>query len=238
MLIILLYSPFCEIPTSYSVASWLAINLRNLVTAVATVVTYGFTGHQDSEMDLYFVLDSSASIGSTYYDKAKTFLADLVSHFTIGEDNVRVGLVIYGSSPYLTFDLHESFNKDDNVGRIQSAEYLSSSTATGDAILLMANEGFTEEHGARSVDYAVPRVALVLTDGASNCGTSVSEAAKSARDKSIEIHAFGIGGSINNIELLEIAGSQDKVHMIDSFKNINDAKALISRGFYRGNEDL
>ena len=189
-------------------------------------------------MDLYFVLDSSASIGLTYYDKAKTFLADLVSRFTIGKNNVRVGLVIYGSDPYLDFDLQESFSKDENIRRIQAAEYLESSTATGDAILLMANTGFTEQHGARSVDNAVPRVAMVLTDGESNQGTSVSEAAKIARDKSIKIHAFGIGSSINKAELLEIAGSQDKVHMIDSFDNINDAKALISEGFYRGNSNI
>ena len=75
---------------------------------------------------------------------------------------------------------------------------------------------------------------MVLTDGASNTGTSVSEAAKIARDKSIKIHAFGIGNRINETELLEIAGSLDRVHMIDSFDNINDAKALISEGFYLG----
>ena len=43
---------------------------------------------------------------------------------------------------------------------------------------------------------------------------------------------------INSAELLEIAGSQDKVHRIDSFDNINDAKALISRGFTRSERGI
>ena len=78
-------------------------------------------------MDLFLVLDSSASIGSPYYYKAKIFLADLVSRFTVGKDNVRVGSVVYGSEPYLVFDLQESFSKDENINKIEAAEYLESS---------------------------------------------------------------------------------------------------------------
>ena len=188
---------------------------------------------QDAAMDLYFVLDSSASIGSAYYEKAKKFLAELASHFTIGKDKVRIGLVVYGSTPELAFDL--LFNKDDVVDKIKSTEYMDSGyTATGDAISFMT-DCFTAEHGTRPADDAVPHVALVLTDGASNRGMSVAEAAKSAREKSIEIHAYGIGSSVNDAELLIIAGSEGKVSKIDSFDNIDDAKTEISQGFYIGN---
>lgn len=186
-------------------------------------------------MDLYIVLDSSLSIGLPYYEKAKQFLADLIGHFTIGQNLVRVGLIVYGNAPQLMFDLQTSFNKDDVINKIKTAEYLNARrTATGDAISLMTNTGFTEECGARAVSCAVPRVAIILTDGVSNAGMNVTDAATFARENSIEMLAFGIGSDINSAELLEIAGSQDKVHRIDSFDNINDAKALISRGFTRG----
>ena len=91
---------------------------------------------------------------------------------------------------------------------------------------------------AHAIDCEIPRVALVLTDSELEGETSVSEAAKLARDKSIEIHAFGIGDSINNDGLLKIAGSKDRVHMIDNFESIKDAKALISQGHYFGNNDI
>ena len=180
-------------------------------------------------MDLYFILDSSGSIGSPYYEKAKEFLADLVSHFTVGEHGVRIGLIVYGDRPDLTFDLKYSFYKDDIMDEIKSTKYMDSGyTATGDAISFMT-DCFTAEHGTRPADDAVPHVALVLTDGASNRGMSVAQAAESAREKSIEMHAFGIGSSINNAELLQIAESQDKVYMINSFDLIDDTKALISQ---------
>ena len=184
-------------------------------------------------MDLYIVLDSSSSIELSYYETAKQFLADLIGRFTIGQDLVRVGLIVYGSAPQLIFDLQASFDKDDIVDKIKTADYLNSRTATGDALSLMTNTGFTEECGVRAVGCAVPHTAIILTDGASNTGMNVATAAKFARENSIEMLAFGIGNHINSVELLEIAGSQDKVHRIDSFDNINDAKALISRGFTR-----
>ena len=189
-------------------------------------------------MDLYLVLDSSASIGSDNYDKAKKFLTDLVRNFTVGQDKVRVGFVIYESIPHLMFDLQKSFNNDDIVNRINSVVYLNSGGDAGGTIMFLVNTAFTDEHGARSIDCEIPRVALVLTDGELEGETSVSEAAKLARDKSIEIHAFGIGDSINNDGLLEIAGSGDRVHMIDNFERIKDAKSLISQGHYLGNNDI
>ena len=181
-------------------------------------------------LDLYIVLDSSGSIGSSSYEDAKKFLADLVSGFIIGENLVRVGLVIYGSDATLIFDLKHSYNRDEILSSIESVEYLSSTTATGDAIRLMTTTGFTEEHGVRASDGAIPRVAIVLTDGESDSGQNVPRAAQSARDQSIEMLAFGIGSRINEQELLEIAGSQDRVFRIDAFKNINDVRALITQG--------
>ena len=50
------------------------------------------------DVDLFVILDSSGSIEEGPYEIAKKFVADLVSGFTIGENNVRVGLVIYSST--------------------------------------------------------------------------------------------------------------------------------------------
>jgi len=181
-------------------------------------------------LDLYIVLDSSGSIGPQSYEDAKKFLSDLISGFTISQNNVRVGLAIYGSDARLIFDLKHSYDKDEILSSIQSVEYLRSSTATGDAIRLMTDTGFTEKHGVRSSDEAIPRVGIVLTDGESNNGQDVPTAAQSARNQSIEMLAFGIGSGINETELLQIAGSQDRVFRIDKFKNIYDVRAQITRG--------
>ena len=186
------------------------------------------------DVDLFVILDSSSSIKEGPYKIAKKFVADLVSGFTIGENNVHVGLVIYGSTAQIEFDLDDSFDQSVILNRIRNIPYLNSATATGDAIKRAVKIGFTEARGAHAPDLAIPRVAIVITDGESNTGVDVHIAAQAARDKSIELFAFGIGDDINDTQLLEIAGSQDRIFKIDSYANIDDARALIAQGSCKG----
>ena len=131
---------------------------------------------------------------------------------------------------YPTFDLDDSFDKAVILNWIGDVRYYGESTATGDAILLVANTGFTETGGARPVNLAIPRVGIVLTDGHSNEGVDVVTASEAARNLSIELFALGIGNGIDDDELLQIAGSQDRVFRIDTITNINDVRALITQG--------
>ena len=183
-------------------------------------------------MDLYIVLDSSSSIGSEHYTLAKNFLVELVKHFTISKDFVRVGLVIYGCYAKLVFDLTDSFDENEITDKIENTEYLNSQTATGEAISLMVK---TAKQGARAVNQVlVPCVAIVVTDGESNTGIKVTEAVEIAKRESIEMIAYGIGSAINSAELLEIAGSREKQHKIDNFTNVADEKANIYKALHKG----
>ena len=182
------------------------------------------------DIDLFIVLDSSGSITKEKYEIAKKFVADFVDGFTIGESNVRVGLIYFSIEVKLMFDLNDSFDKEIILSKISNIPYLNSRTATGDAIKLMVERGFTEASGARPPNLAIPRVGIVLTDGESNIGFNVCVEAQRARNQSIEMFAFGIGDKINDTELQEIAGSQERKFKIDSFDNMDDVRALIARG--------
>ena len=146
---------------------------------------------------------------------------------------MRVGLIYFSVEVKLMFDLNDSFNKEIILSEISHIPYLNSLTATGDAIKLMVERGFTEASGARPPNLAIPRVGIVLTDGVSNTGFDVCVAAQRARNQSIEMFAFGIGNNINDTELQEIAGSQERKFKIDSFDNMDDVRALIARGSCR-----
>ena len=182
------------------------------------------------DVDLYIILDTSGSIPEEDYEMAKNFMADLVSGFNIGEHTVRVGLVLFGSTVYPIFNLHDSFDKATVLSWIRGATYHDGRTATGEGILFVANTGFTETYGARPSSLAIPRIGIVLTDGHSNEGVDVVTASEAARSLSIELFALGIGNGIDDDELLVIAGSQDRVFRTDNFTNINDARALITQG--------
>ena len=195
------------------------------------------------DVDVFIVLDSSSSINEESYIIAKEFVADIVSDFTIGENNARVGVVIYGNTAHIEFDLDDSFDQATILYKIRNIPYLNQdtatlnlTTATGDAIMLMVNNSFTEARGARSPHLAIPRVGIVLTGGVTNEELDVYVAAQAARYKSIEMFAVGIGHKITDSQLLEIAGSQDRKFIIDNFDNLDDVRALIARGSCKGRQ--
>ena len=179
-------------------------------------------------------MDSSGSINKEKYEIAKKFVADLVNGFTINEKNVQVGLIIFSGEVKLIFGLKDSFDKKTILNKISNIPFLRTTTATGDAIQVMVEKGFTEANGARPPNLAIPRVGIVVTDGESNTGVDVHVAAQAARNRSIEMFAFGIGSRINDTELLEIAGSRERKFKIDSFDNIDDARALIAQTSCKG----
>ena len=144
------------------------------------------------DIDFYIILDTSGSIPEEDFEMAKNFMADLVSGFNIGENNVRVGLVLFDSTVYPIFDLDDSYDEAVVLSWIRAATYHGGSTATGDGILFAANTGFTEAGGARPSNLAIPRIGIVLTDGHSNQGVDVVNASAVARDLSVQLFALGI----------------------------------------------
>ena len=70
---------------------------------------------------MYIVLDTSGSIGNEPYEVAKSFIADLVSGFTIGENNVWAGVVLFGVTGYLIFDLNNSYDSHYSWARHKKA---------------------------------------------------------------------------------------------------------------------
>ena len=73
-------------------------------------------------------------------------------------------------------------------------------------------------NGVRSKDLAIPRVAVVITDGQSNVNASrtVLEA-QSLRDAGVNIYSVGVGQRVDSTELREIAGSLGQVIRLVDF---------------------
>ena len=194
-----------------------------------------------TNVDVFIILDSFSSIGEESYKIAKEFVADIVNGFTISENNTRVGLVIYSNTAHIEFDLNDSFDQATILYKIRNIPHLKQdtatlnlTTATVEAIMLMVNNGFTEARGARPPHLAIPRIGIVLTGGATNEGLDVHVAAQAARHKSIKMFAVGFGHEVNDSQLLEIAGSQDRKFTIENFNNFDDARALITQGSCKG----
>lgn len=174
-------------------------------------------------MDLFIVLDSSGSIGAIAFEQAKSALVDLVSKLQIGPKKVQVWVINYGEvveTPILFHNMPLSeFTKENLMNRIKTIRYMDGScTATGDAL---AEARRICGRFCRGLQEGVSRVALVLTDGNSNCGASVGVESSSLNHISkASIFAVGIGYAINNAELLSIASDRRYVMHVSNYLDL------------------
>ena len=170
-----------------------------------------------SGIDIYFVLDESGSVGSSNYQLMKQFVYDTVDEFDIGSDETQVGVISYSSSAIARFYLNTYHDKATLLAAINALPFNSGLTNTAAAINLLRTNGFTSTNGGRPQSQAIPRVAVVITDGHSNSYTATVTAAQNAHDEDITIFAVGVGSGVNNNELDAIASDPSYVSTLTGF---------------------
>jgi len=73
--------------------------------------------------DFVFVLDGSGSIGSSNFNKVKSFVQSVVEAFDISSEKVRVGLIEFSSQAEVQFDLLRYSNKQDVMSAVGRMPY-------------------------------------------------------------------------------------------------------------------
>ncbi len=77
--------------------------------------------------DLVFVVDSSGSIrdkGFENWDTILTFVSDLVTALPVGENGVRIGMVVFSNNARNEFYLNSDYDMNSLITRITNARYL------------------------------------------------------------------------------------------------------------------
>ena len=95
--------------------------------------------------------------------------------------------------------------------------YNSGGTNTADALDLLRQQGYTSTNGGRPLSQAVPRIAVVITDGQSNDPGATVSAATSVHDEGITVFSVGVGSGFNNDELVAIASNPSFVSTLSGF---------------------
>ena len=103
----------------------------------------GNTECREKVADVVFLLDSSFSIWQHQFDAQLSFLRDLIDSFTIGPNNIRVGVVTYSTDVRLDVALNEHMRKQDLQHAIGQIQYMEGGTRTSDAIRFAHTEMFT-----------------------------------------------------------------------------------------------
>ncbi|XDV46422.1 hypothetical protein PO909_014317 [Leuciscus waleckii] len=116
------------------------------------------------EGDVLFLLDSSGSVSSYEFSRMVDFLSELALPFSLGPDQVRVGLLQVGTEPHLEFGFDAYSSQRGLQAALERTKQLKGDTNTVDALLMARNQVLKQgvPGGARP---DLPRVLVWLTDG-------------------------------------------------------------------------
>ncbi|XP_060706236.1 collagen alpha-6(VI) chain-like [Hemiscyllium ocellatum] len=178
---------------------------------------------ETEQADIFFLIDGSGSIQPNNFEEVRTFLSDVTKLFSIGADQVRVGVVQYSDHVKSEFEITRYTNEAGLLGAIKQIVQVGGGTETGRALSYMTT--YIDE-AKRSRNTEVQRVLITLTDGESS--DNVTSPAMEVRQQGVVVYAVGVGAA-NKSELRLIAGADNRVFYVKNFDALSDIKNKIGR---------
>ena len=169
-------------------------------------------------LDLVFVIDDSASIGEEHFNRTKESVENIILSLRIGPRDTRVAVLLFSERTLLLFDLDKHTNIGDLIKEIRSIQYIAGgSTNTAEALELLQNITLSQVLGLRPSNES-RHVAIVITDGRSgNQSATLMQAVLLHTETDFRVFAIGVGDSIVQVELMNIASDTSYVVLLDNF---------------------
>jgi len=104
---------------------------------------------------------------------------------------------------------------------------LGGGTATANALSALSLTTLSTAQGAREKKKAVPKILVVLTDGASNNRAAVPGAAQTLKDQGVQIFSIGVGNAVE-------ARAQSSSPVLAQHRAIAVTLSVVSRSVTRG----
>lgn len=172
------------------------------------------------EGDVLFLLDSSGSVSSYEHSRMLNFLSELLQPFSLGEDQVRIGLLQVGTEPRLEFGFDTHGTQSGLQGSLRNTKPLRGDTKTVKALKL-AKERVLRPGVPGGARAGLPRVLVWLTDGV-NPGDVIRPMAE-LRQEGIAVLVVSTGHS-NYLVLREVVTAPLENHLY--FVDIDDMSII------------
>ncbi|XP_072552486.1 von Willebrand factor A domain-containing protein 1 [Salminus brasiliensis] len=149
------------------------MEFRAVLTCVLLSCYLRAGGSQDTDVvsvqnccegDVLFLLDSSGSVLSFDFSHMLSFLSDLTLPFSLGPDQVRIGLLQVGTEPHLEFGFGAHSTQQGLQAALRRTKQLGGDTNTEDA-LVIARERVLRPGTPGGARPGLPRVLVWITDG-------------------------------------------------------------------------
>lgn len=150
-----------------------------------------------TKVDILFLIDDSSSISSSGFAYAKSVAAKLVDCLTIGSEDVRVGMMTFGSSVSTKIVFSQFTDKNQIKSTIVGSPFRGE-IRTYTNIPLQNALPLMTSNPADTLD-----IVIVLTDGKSN--SNVVYASQALHSAGVYVFAMGIGADLDTYNLQTIA---------------------------------
>ncbi len=117
------------------------------------------------QADIVFLIDSSGSLEPNRGDfqLELNFIREVINGFgEVGDNGIRVGLVLFGTTAESYFYLGQSTSKQTVLNAVSNLIYMGGQTNIAEAFQVARDEQFTSWNGDRP---DAPNVIIIVTDG-------------------------------------------------------------------------
>ncbi|XP_055981684.1 vitrin [Sorex fumeus] len=150
-------------------------------------------GDPSCKVDLAFLIDGSSSLGKRRFRIQKQFLAEMAQVLDIGPAGPLMGVVQYGDTPALQFNLKAHASPRDVRAALEKMTPRGGLANAGRALSFTAQSFFSKANGNR---IGTPNVAVVLVDGWPS--DRVEDAARRAREAGINVFVLTVEGPLDS----------------------------------------
>ena len=170
-------------------------------------------------MDIGFIVDSSGSL-HTEYHKEKTFVKLLADSFQISKTGSRGSIITFSYNAELSVKLSDHDTKEGFNEATDNLPFFGYTTRIDKALRMAQEQLFLDENGARPNK---PKLLVLLTDGTQTPYPDAEDPAKISeklRNMGIKVVVIGIGASVNQTELVNIAGNKTNTYVATNFDSL------------------
>lgn len=185
------------------------------------IISCIFLGCAVGALDLAFVLDDSNSVNDEEFHDVIKFVTYMIDAYPgISASGTRVGVVMFSTNAEISIAFDRYYQRGQLVAAVKSLTRIRGKTFINEG-LEKANELFTPARGSRN---DASKVVVLMTDGKSK--GDVVPPAQRLREKGVRVIVVGVG-SVDPIQLEQIAGVKENVFLVPTFKGLEPVIAKL-----------
>ncbi|KAL3889636.1 hypothetical protein ACJMK2_001972 [Sinanodonta woodiana] len=166
--------------------------------------------------DIFFLLDSSGSEGTTNFRKQLEFVNSIANEFDFGPDTTQMGLATFATGVSLEIPVTRYHTKTEFMQNVLRVPF-----RDGESNLHLGLEMTRNQLSDKILTVKSHRFAIILTDGRSLEHERTVDESRKLHMAGVETFVIGIGSDVDESELLDVASDRNHLFRVNSFLQLD-----------------